>query len=294
MTRSRGFDEAASRSCAHGLLLGSDRSRAARLSLRRSRMPRALESRFAGARYKVLVDVDTVGPEDMDTSSLSVASDGRSCRSIACGLVSILRPRAAGDFDRFRACSSCQPIGVGGIGVSVVCPGLRVGGAAGGASLLEGTSKPRGPRLCDLELLGGGPGGGGGIGILVPQFPWIGVGDCSIGVLPSARLSGPAEIARRPPGGLITGDSGNVLDMYTCEDRLGGKPGDAGARDRASVVFMRRASMLLGVGLESLFLFLNADRLNLECDLSREADRSPGFLGGGGGNWVFEVALVAL
>lgn len=62
----------------------------------------------------------------------------------------------------------------------------------------------------------------------------------------------------------------------------------------ASEVFMRKDSIAVGVGLESAFLFLKADRLNLEWDLSREADRSPGFLGGGGGNWWLEVTLVAL
>lgn len=62
----------------------------------------------------------------------------------------------------------------------------------------------------------------------------------------------------------------------------------------ASVVLIRKESIALGVGLESTFLFLNADKLNLECDLSLEADRSPGFLGGGGGNWGLEVTLVAL
>lgn len=56
MTRSAGLLEAASKSCAHGLLLGSTRSRAARLSLRRSRIPRALRSRLTGARYSVLFE----------------------------------------------------------------------------------------------------------------------------------------------------------------------------------------------------------------------------------------------
>lgn len=58
---------------------------------------------------------------------------------------------------------------------------------------------------------------------------------------------------------------------------------------------MRKDSMALGEALlDSEFRFLNADRLNLEWDLSRDADRSPGFLGGGGGNWGLEVTLVAL
>jgi hypothetical protein len=67
----------------------------------------------------------------------------------------------------------------------------------------------------------------------------------------------------------------------------------------ASDVFIRSESMALGgVELSPIlspeFLFLNADRLNFEWDLSREAERSPGFLGGGGGNCTFEVTLVAL
>jgi hypothetical protein len=49
--------------------------------------------------------------------------------------------------------------------------------------------------------------------------------------------------------------------------------------------------MLLGPGL-SAFLFLNEDKLNLELNLSREAERL--LVGGGGGNWGFEVAVVAL
>jgi hypothetical protein len=70
-TRSAGFAEAASRSCAQGLLLGSARSRATRLSLRRSRMPRVLLSDFVEVRYEVLFEceVDAVGPEETDASS---------------------------------------------------------------------------------------------------------------------------------------------------------------------------------------------------------------------------------
>lgn len=49
-SRLAGFVEADSKSCAQGLLLGSTRSRAARLSLLRSRMPRALVSRRGGLR----------------------------------------------------------------------------------------------------------------------------------------------------------------------------------------------------------------------------------------------------
>ena len=60
--------------------------------------------------------------------------------------------------------------------------------------------------------------------------------------------------------------------------------GDAGARDIASDVFKRRDSIALGPGLLSAGLLRNAERLNLECDLSREIERSPDFLGGGGGN----------
>ena len=52
--------------------------------------------------------------------------------------------------------------------------------------------------------------------------------------------------------------------------------------------------MLLGAGLWSLFRFLNDDRLNLEANLSRDADRPGPFLGGGGGNSGFDVMLVAL
>lgn len=117
------------------------------------------------------------------------------------------KPRAAGDFDRLRG-SSCQPTGVGGIGVRVLKPGLRVGGA-GTLTVCRFTfvSMP-GPKLWDLELLGGGPGGGGGKGIVGPQFPCCGEGEYSIGVLASvASPRKPAEAARREAGGL-TGDSG--------------------------------------------------------------------------------------
>jgi hypothetical protein len=86
------------------------------------------------------------------------------------------RPRPAGDLVRASAGSSCHPKGVGGIGVNVVCPGLRVGGAERrGASRLDSTPDAMlcgaapGPTLCDLEVLGGGPGGGGGSGMLRPQ-----------------------------------------------------------------------------------------------------------------------------
>lgn len=73
-------------------------------------------------------------------------------------------------------------MGVGGIGVSVVWPGLLVGGAEGRmGTRLELASAP-GPMLCDLELLGGGPGGGGGKGTLRFQLPDGTMGDSSIGV----------------------------------------------------------------------------------------------------------------
>lgn len=73
-------------------------------------------------------------------------------------------------------------MGVGGIGVSEVWPGLLVGGAEGNTGIrLELGSAP-GPILCDLELLGGGPGGGGGNGTLRFQLPDGTMGDSSIGV----------------------------------------------------------------------------------------------------------------
>jgi hypothetical protein len=95
-------------------------------------------------------------------------------------------PRAAGDFERLRG-SSCHPTGVGGMGVRVLWPGLRVGGAGRFiVCLVTVESRPIGPRLCDLELLGGGPGGGGGSGGTgAPQFPCCGEGEYSIGVLAS-------------------------------------------------------------------------------------------------------------
>jgi hypothetical protein len=80
--------------------------------------------------------------------------------------------------------------------VSVVWPGLLVGGAEG----REGSradSAP-GPMLCDLELLGGGPGGGGGIGMLRPQGT---MGDSSMGVRVSVPWpSTPADAALREAG----------------------------------------------------------------------------------------------
>jgi hypothetical protein len=127
-----GFVDEASRSCAHGLLLGSTRSRAARLSLLRSRMPRALISRL-GVRDSVPPDRDvvTVGPDDIDRLSVSDGGALRSCGRTASGLVSIWRVRAAGDLVLSLDCSSCQPWGVGGIGPKAVCPGRLVGGADG-------------------------------------------------------------------------------------------------------------------------------------------------------------------
>lgn len=90
-TRSDGFAEADSISCAQGLLLGStalyplpDRSRAARLSLLRSRIPRALGSRFAGVRFSAPAEFalddwvdDAVGPDSTDTDSDSASWIGR-------------------------------------------------------------------------------------------------------------------------------------------------------------------------------------------------------------------------
>ena len=90
-TRSAGVADETSISCAHGLLLGSTtvggsptRSRAARLSLLRSRMPLALASRFAGVRVSPLLeDVDCVadasGAEDVDPDDCSVELPGLGC-----------------------------------------------------------------------------------------------------------------------------------------------------------------------------------------------------------------------
>lgn len=74
------------------------------------------------------------------------------------------------------------------MGVNVVCPGLRVGGADGNISpRFEFASTPTaapapGPTLWDLDPPGGGPGGGGGRGILRFQLPDGIMGDSSIGV----------------------------------------------------------------------------------------------------------------
>lgn len=97
---------------------------------------------------------------------------------------------------------------MGGIGVNVVCPGLRVGGAEGrDGSRFKSEVVPAlapGPMLCDLELLGGGPGGGGGRGMLRPHPPCATSGDSSIGVLVSVPWPKiPAEAARREAGALI-------------------------------------------------------------------------------------------
>lgn len=68
------------------------------------------------------------------------------------------------------------------MGVSDVWPGLLVGGDDNKAGFrLEPSSAP-GPILCDLELLGGGPGGGGGKGTLRFQLPGGMMGDSSMGV----------------------------------------------------------------------------------------------------------------
>lgn len=108
---------------------------------------------------------------------------------------------------------------MGGIGVKVVLgPGRRVGGAGSVLGPLE-TESGAGPKLWDLELVGGGPGGGGGRGIAGSQPACEGEGEYSIGVLElsPARATAPAEAARRAVGGLM-GDSGlyrrsgNALD----------------------------------------------------------------------------------
>lgn len=52
--------------------------------------------------------------------------------------------------------------------------------------------------------------------------------------------------------------------------------------------------MALGAGLWSPPLFLKAERLNFEWDLSRDADLSLAFRGGGGGKDGVDVTLVAL
>lgn len=110
------------------------------------------------------------------------------------------RPRPAGDLAGSFDGSSCQPIGVGGIGPNAVWPGLRVGGAEGRPGSRLGSAP--GPRLCDRELLGGGggPGGGGGNGILRPHGT---TGDSSMGVLVSVPWPRkPAEAALRDAGAL--------------------------------------------------------------------------------------------
>ena len=209
-TKSAGL--AASMSCAHGLLFGSARSLAARLSLRRSRIPRDAWLPV-GSRYSVLlVDVDAVAPEVTEPASFSTLCCSRSGGCTVSGLASICNPCTAGDCDLCLACSSCQPTGVGGIGPNVLlCPGLLVGGA-GTLTVCRFTpeSIPR-PRLCDLDPPGGGPGGGGGSGAPIPQLPCANVGVSSIGVLDS-DASTPVETALLAPGAL-TGDCPSGLHL---------------------------------------------------------------------------------
>jgi len=126
--------------------------------------------------------VIVVGPDETETLPLSDVGAGCSDKRTARGLVSMCRPWAAGDFGRTLAGSSCQPMGVGGMGVSVVWPGLRVGGAEGRVGTRLDVGSVPGPILCDLELPGGGPGGGGGNGTLRPQLPDGTIGDSSMGV----------------------------------------------------------------------------------------------------------------
>jgi hypothetical protein len=110
------------------------------------------------------------------------------------------------------------------MGVKVVCPGRRVGGADGrGDSRLDSAPDSEvcdpapGPTLCDLELLGGGPGGGGGNGMLRPQLPCAILGDSSMGVLISVPWpSIPAEAALREAGAL-RGEC--VSGLYRCSAR---------------------------------------------------------------------------
>jgi hypothetical protein len=62
-------------------LLGSTRSRAARLSLLRSRMPLVLDSRLGGVRYRVSLECDVVavGPDEIERVLLSDGGAVRSC-----------------------------------------------------------------------------------------------------------------------------------------------------------------------------------------------------------------------
>jgi hypothetical protein len=91
------------------------------------------------------------------------------------------------------------------MGPSVDWPGRRVGGADG--KLRFRLKSIPGPILCDLEPLGGGPGGGGGSGIPGPQRACELVGVSSTGVRDSVpRPRTPADAALREAGALL-GDS---------------------------------------------------------------------------------------
>lgn len=226
---------AASISLCHGLLLGSVAlspvlSLAALLSLRRSRMPRALGSRFACvlARLPTATGADIAwAAEDGVADELESAS--RMLRlagadwmfTVFSVLVSICRPLAAGDLDLFLASSSTQPAGVGGIGSSVEA-------CRGGRSLVsllvreELPSEPDQDRSDALLALtdrdppgGGGPGGGGGRGMPGSQLAAF-EGDrlCS-----RLRAAAAEDIADRP-----------MSPVETALLALGGMPVMSGVR----------------------------------------------------------------
>lgn len=188
---------------AHGLLLGSIAlwvsmvlSLAARLSLRLSLMPLALPSLRAGVRVSPMLEAEVDG-------YAVCGSPGAAALSALPGPwgSGVVRRRALpqGDFDRFRASSSRQSAGVGGIGPSVL-PSF------GAALLGAGAARDRDDEssdvlfmLCEREPPGGGPGGGGGSGMPGSQTA---VRD---GVLePSSRRAmpmPPVEAARLDAGG---------------------------------------------------------------------------------------------
>lgn len=105
-----------------------------------------------------------------------------------------------GDFDRFRASSSRQSAGVGGMGPSVLPIAARLGaGAATRLGLDLDESSDVLFMLCERDPLGGGPGGGGGNGMPGSQAA------VREGVLePSSRRAipiPPVEAARLEAGG---------------------------------------------------------------------------------------------